>query len=122
MSWKDIIGKIHYDLVDDTANYNHSVPLLLLLIEFPVNNIVFTRKMLSIAFVINTVYILVNYAYCMTKKVEVYDCLDWVNHPINSFVGAELCQIVTLLFYLGINRLNKIKFSINGMSTIANAL
>ena len=58
MSWKDIIGKIHYDLCDDVDNYNHSVPLLLLLIEFPFNNIVFTKKFLYVAFVINTVYIL----------------------------------------------------------------
>ena len=88
MSWKDIIGKIHYDLVDDVANYNHSVPLLLLLIEFPVNNIVFTRKFLSIAFVMNTLYILVNYAYCIRYNVEIYDCLDWVNNPIKTFLGA----------------------------------
>ena len=58
MTWKDIIGKIHYDLCDDADNYNHSIPLLLLMIEFPVNNIVFTKKFLIVAMVINTVYIL----------------------------------------------------------------
>lgn len=88
MSWKDIIGKIHYDLVDDRGNYNHSVPLLLLLIEFPVNNIVFTRKFLTVAFVMNTAYICVNWVYSTHYNVDIYDCLDWVNHPLKTFLGA----------------------------------
>jgi hypothetical protein len=57
MTWEQIGIKIHWDLIGDIGNYNHSVPLLLLLIDFPVNNIIFSRKILYVAFVINTLYI-----------------------------------------------------------------
>lgn len=58
MSWNDLKTKLYIDVIQDVGNYNHTVPLLLLIIEFPVNNIIFTRKILYIAFVINTLYIL----------------------------------------------------------------
>lgn len=88
MTWEEIGTKLKFDLYDDVGNYNHSVPLLLLLLEFPVNNIIFTRKILAIAFVINTVYILQNWAYCIHYNVEIYDCLDWVNSPMKTFLAA----------------------------------
>lgn len=39
MSRGDIVDKINYDVFHDVGNYNHSVPVALLLVEYFVNNI-----------------------------------------------------------------------------------
>jgi hypothetical protein len=39
MSRADLLAKINYDLLEDVSNYNHSIPVALLLMEYMVNNI-----------------------------------------------------------------------------------
>jgi hypothetical protein len=39
MSRQQIKEKLYYDVFEDVDNYNHSLPLVLLMVEFLVNNI-----------------------------------------------------------------------------------
>ena len=39
MSWETFFDKLNYDLFYDVENYNHSVPVALLMVEFLINNI-----------------------------------------------------------------------------------
>ena len=39
MSWETFFDKLNYDLFYDVENYNHSVPVALLMLEFLINNI-----------------------------------------------------------------------------------
>ena len=39
MSRQQIKEKLYYDLFEDVENYNHSLPIVLLIMEFVVNNI-----------------------------------------------------------------------------------
>ena len=50
MSYEQLQDKLYFDIVEDEENYNHWLPLVLLLIEFYINNIGFSwRHMLIFA-------------------------------------------------------------------------
>ena len=60
MSWQMIKEKLYYDIVLDTDNYNHSIPIVLLMIEFGVNNIQFSWKHLAIHILSNVAYMVLH--------------------------------------------------------------
>lgn len=51
-----MLEKIYYDTLHDVENYNHWLPLALLMIEYWINNIRFSRKHFLITLLINTIY------------------------------------------------------------------
>ena len=57
MTWDQIRDKVHYDVLLDTENYNHSIPLALLLIELMINNIQFYWNHYCVVFCINIFYL-----------------------------------------------------------------
>ena len=59
MTHQEVVNKIIYDVFIDVGNYEHTVPLLLLLIEFCINNVIFCRTHFYICILINT--------YCSTR-------------------------------------------------------
>ena len=58
MTKKEILSKIWYDLVQDLGNYDHSVPLILLIIEFFINNIPFTYSVFLLTECFLVVYVI----------------------------------------------------------------
>ena len=57
MSTEQFERKLIYDLFLDIENYNHSLPLLLLSIEFMINNIPFEWNHFIVIFIVNQVYL-----------------------------------------------------------------
>lgn len=51
--------RLYYDIFLDVENYNHSLPLALLIVEFMVNNIQFSWKHLSLTILVNFSYLVV---------------------------------------------------------------
>ena len=99
MSRQQIKEKLYYDLVLDVDNYNHSVPLLLLLAEFCINNIQFTLRHLLVHILVNFSYLFFQYNYCLITKEVVYVGIDWNSDPINSAMKGLATIIITLAFY-----------------------
>jgi hypothetical protein len=57
MTRDQFLDKLRYDLLEDVENYNHSIPVVLLLAEFWVNNIPFSWLHYLIVVLINFGYL-----------------------------------------------------------------
>ena len=115
MTWYEFFDKLHYDMFLDVENYNHSVPVVLLLAEFCINNIPFKWKHYFIVVLINFFYLFFQYNYCIMTKSVVYDGIDWNNNAAHSLLKCLSTSIVTFTFFLMIKVGNKSKFWANGI-------
>jgi len=77
MSYEEIRAKLYYDVIQDVDNYNHVIPILLLSVEFMVNNIDFTWCQLVITVFLNVMYICLQYMYCTNTHKIIYKGIDW---------------------------------------------
>jgi len=100
MSRDQIYAKLNYDLFEDVENYNHSLPLVLLLLEFCVNNIPFQWFHFFLVILINTSYLFFQYNYCLITKEVVYQGIDWNNDAFTSLLKALSTTIVTFVFFI----------------------
>ena len=116
MSWEVFFDKLHYDLLLDTENYNHSLPVVLLMMEFCVNNIPFTWCHYGCVFFINVFYLFFQYNYCLITKEVIYQGIDWNNDALASLCKALSASIVTFFFFLIVKAGSGIKYWANGIS------
>jgi hypothetical protein len=116
MSWQMIKEKLYYDIVLDTDNYNHSIPIVLLMIEFGVNNIQFSWKHLAIHILSNVAYMVLQCYLSRSRNKEVYPGIDWINDPKGSAIKSHATLVVTLVFFFMIKGLLFIKFRLNGIT------
>ena len=100
MTGEEILLKLYYDLFLDVENYNHSLPLVLLLAEFCINNISFSWGHLKIVIAINVFYLFFQYNYCLLTKTVVYQGIDWNNDALKSGLKALSTTIFTVSFYM----------------------
>lgn len=100
MSWPQFFEKLNYDLLEDVENYNHSLPVVLLALEFWVNNIPFTWCHYGCVFMINVFYLFFQYNYCLITKEVVYKGIDWNEDAFGSLLKALSTSIVTFTFFL----------------------
>mmetsp|Transcript_16048 Transcript_16048/g.27063 ORF Transcript_16048/g.27063 Transcript_16048/m.27063 type:complete len:173 (-) Transcript_16048:71-589(-) len=86
MSRDQIKHKIWFDLIQDVENYDHSVPVFLLLVEYALNNIPYSLRFFLIPITsIDCFYIVFQSTYCLTLNRQVYNGVDWVNDPQTAF-------------------------------------
>ena len=82
MNTKQIEKQLIHDLFVDVENYNHSVPLLLLSIEFMINNIPFDFDHFKGILVVNLIYLCCQISYSLRHRVAVYSGVNWSESPL----------------------------------------
>jgi len=100
MTSKQIKEKLYYDIYLDVSNYNHIIPLALLLVESLINNIPFWWRHYVLVFGINLIYLLFQYTYCQYTKKVVYPTIDWNHDAYHSLLKTLSTSIVTFAFFL----------------------
>lgn len=116
MSWQMIKEKLYYDIVLDTDNYNHSIPIVLLMIEFLINNIQFRWLHLGIHILSNVAYMMLQCYLSRSRNKEVYPGIDWINDPKGSAIKSHATLVVTFAFFLMIKSMVFVKFKLNGIT------
>ena len=117
MSNDQIWDKLRYDLFEDTENFNHSIPLALLLVELMINNIPFYWNHYCIVFMINVFYLMFQFCYCQITKEVVYPGIDWNNDAYKSLLKSLSTSIVTFSFFIGMRVFTNLKRNLNGIDS-----
>lgn len=117
MSNDQIWDKLRYDLFEDTENFNHSIPLALLLVELMINNIPFYWNHYCIVFMINVFYLMFQFFYCQITKEVVYPGIDWNNDAYKSLLKSLSTSIVTFSFFIGMRVFTNLKRNCNGIDS-----
>jgi len=117
MSNDQIWDKLRYDLLEDTENFNHSIPLALLLVELMINNIPFYWNHYCIVFMINVFYLMFQFCYCQITKEVVYPGIDWNNDAYKSLLKSLSTSIVTFSFFIGMRLFTNLKRNLNGIDS-----
>jgi hypothetical protein len=85
--WTVVILDIDKDEVEFAAGEGQilylldTIPIILLLIEYPFNMIPINLRLLPFGLVIMVLYIFVNFLYQAISKQPVYGPMDWFDHP-----------------------------------------
>ena len=111
---------MYFDIVEDYDNYNHWLPLVLLLIEFHINNIQFSWKHMLIFGPLMQIYVLVNASYCFYYEKTIYPGIDWINNWPNAFAKLEALCLVHFLFFLVARGATKLKYKCNRLEKKIN--
>lgn len=99
LSGEQVRQKLVFDLFKDIENFDHSLPLALLLFEYSVNNIPFKwHHWISVA--------LLQYCYPMFQwfyvvKIShkpVYDTIDWQKDVVKSLLTSMVPILVSAMF------------------------
>lgn len=112
---RDIKQKLYFDMIVDVFNYDHSLPMLLLIIEYFVNNIPFQWSVLPLVLLGDYLYIAFQCIYCITHNETIYFFVDWTNHFWRSLAVMQLLPLHTVVFFLVIRKVDDVKFRINGI-------
>ena len=115
MSHDEIIKKIIYDVFIDIGNYEHTLPVFLLLIEFFINNIIFCWTHFFICLMIQFGYTVFQISYCLITKTTVYETIDWNKNFGDAFMKSFISTFVMTCWFLIIYVMTKSKFWINGL-------
>lgn len=91
---------MYFDIVVDKENYNHWLPLTLMIIEYGINNIPFSWRHIAVIAIFNQVYVVVNMSYCLHYQVIIYSGVDWMNNPKNALFKGEAECFVLFVFFL----------------------
>jgi hypothetical protein len=115
MTKKEILSKIWYDLVQDLGNYDHSVPLILLIIEFFINNIPFTYSVFVLTECFLVIYVIFQWVYCSITHKSVYPGLDWNKDFTNTLLKGMSTTVCAALYFLFIVVCVRCKYWANGI-------
>jgi len=99
MTTKQLNDKIYFDVITDLTNYDHSMPILMLIIEYGINNIPFTWLNWLLMVMVQYSYILFQWFYSVEIIHKlVYDFMDWYNHPWKCMLlGSGTLVVSTFL-------------------------
>lgn len=99
LSGEQVRNKLVYDLFKDIENFDHSLPLLLLLIEYAINNIPFTWLHWFTIVTIQICYNLSQWFYCVNiSHKPVYDSIDWENDLPSALLKSNFPIVVSAMF------------------------
>jgi len=116
MSHDEIIKKLIYDVFLDVGNYEHTLPVVLLLIEFCINNIIFCWTHFFICLMIQFGYTIFQISYCMIPpKTTVYDSIDWNRNFGDALLKSFSSTLVMTCWFIIILIVTKSKFWMNGL-------
>lgn len=110
LTTKQLHDKIIFDLFTDISNYDHSVPLIMLLVEYSINNIPFKLLHFISILLIQYTYILFQWFYSI--KIEhkpVYDFMNWFTDPMGSMLRGMFTLVVSSIFAIIVINLNNCK-------------
>ena len=110
LSYQDIYEKLYYDIFLDKENYNHVIPITLLSLEFLVNNIDFTWSHLLITILLNILYIVFQYFYCVKTHKVIYQGIDWNEDAKGSAIKCFAACMITIPFFFMVKFGNHVKF------------
>ena len=117
MTASQLAHKIWYDLLQDSGNYDHSIPMGLLLLEYFINNIEFTWAQWLVTLLVQIIYISFECLYCILLKRQVYKTIDW-NADFKGSLAKSVILSFSLTIIFGVICIygTKLKFWINGVS------
>ena len=110
MTGAQLRHKIYFDLIVDVENYNHSIPLALLLLEYFLNNIEFTWTQWSFSLILQVIYMTFQGFYCKMLHRKVYPAIDWNNDYPHCLIFALAPAGLCLLFGAILIYATKLKF------------
>ena len=91
--------KLIFDLFKDVENYDHSLPLALLLVEYSINNIPFTWLHWLSIITLQVGYVLFQWWYSVNViHKPVYNSIDWQNDPQGSLLKSMFPVVTSFLF------------------------
>ena len=99
MNTDQIKSKLYFDLVLDVENWNHSVPLILLCVEYMITSIPFNSRHFVAVSGINVLY-LCFLAFWSINYGIVYKFADWNNKPQACALSGGLLILISYLFFL----------------------
>lgn len=116
MTHQEVVNKIIYDVFIDVGNYEHTVPVFLLLIEFCINNIIFCWTHFYICILINWVYLVFTLIYCMVPpKHTIYEGIDFNKNFGDALLKSFSSTVVMTCWFFIILIITKSKFWLNGL-------
>lgn len=110
---KQLNDKIYFDLIDDVTNYDHSMPMAMLLIEYAINNIPFTWLHWCLISTVQYSYILYQWFYSVNiSHVLVYDFMNWFKEPMKAMLIGSFTILVSTVMTLIVVNVTKCKIRI----------
>ena len=100
----------------DMGNYNNSVPLVLLMLEYCFNNIQFYWTHFSLVCILNYIYMAFLCCYCVLTKKEPYEGLNLNDELFQSSMKMMTCNYIAMAFFVGFKKGNEFKYWANGLS------
>lgn len=100
MTKQEILTKIWYDLIVDLGNYDHSLPLILLIVESFINNIPFTFPVFVLTECFLTFYVVFQWCYCSYTHKVIYPGIDWNKDFANCLLKGMSTTVCAALYFL----------------------
>ena len=102
--------KIIFDCFKDITNYDHSVPLIIMLIEYCINNVPFLWLHWVTIALVQYSYILFQWFYSVNIEHKLtYDFMDWYNHPLTAMGIGCSSLVISFVFVICLISINNCK-------------
>ena len=99
-------------MFQDIENYDHTIPFLLISVEYWISSIPISWQNFPIITMFNYCYIAFQGWWLLQTGETIYELINWKFHPVLSFVLMHALFILSILTHFVIIKIDDFKFRV----------